>query len=373
MILQFTKKELTQKIGIVQKAVPAKSPMPIMECILIDATHGKINFVGNDTEFGIETDCAGNILEAGKVALDARLFSDIARNISGDDNDEIIVEVNEKHVATICCGEASFDIAGLNGEEFTLPPRIDRNQAIVLSEFSLKNMITETIFSIALNDNNKKMTGEFLEVDQDLFRITALDGHRISIRKLRLKDSYEYRKAIVPGKALQELTKILSGGMEDEISIYFSQNHIMFELESTTVITRLIDGDYFHVQQMLSEDYETKFRVNRKALLKAVNSSTILSRDNEKQPLIFTINDDFMNLQIRSNIGKMTDKVPIEKNGKDLMIGFNPKYIMDALNAIDEEEVTIYMTIPRSPCFIRDDEESYNYMILPVNFNPDAV
>lgn len=371
MKLNFKKNELINSINIAMKAVPSKSTSSIMECILIDATGGTIKLVGNDTEFGIETICIGEIIESGKVALEARLFSEIIKRLPEEPDLDVSIETDEKNSAVITCENSLFKISGRDGYEFTALPNIDKTQMISLSQFSLKQIISQTIFSIALADSNKKMTGELFEVKGDLFTVTSLDGHRISIRRIKLNNDYgsDIPKAIVPGKALNELTKILNGGIYDEVMVYFAKNHIMFEFNDTVVVTRLIDGEYFHVSQMVSEDYETKFTVNRKKLLNSIERSTIFVKDNEKQPLVFRIEENVLGLKINTDVGMMDAEVAISKYGKDLMIGFNPKYLVDALRNIEEEEVTMYMSIPRSPGFIKDEDNTYNYMILPVNFN----
>ncbi len=372
MKLQFKKTDLINAINIVSKAVPSKTTMSILECILVDASNGKIELVGNDAEFGIQTVCNGTIIEAGKVALEAKIFSEIIRRLPEASGIEVTIETDEHNNTVITCENSVFKIAGRDGNEFTALPKIDKNQSVSLSQFMLRQIISQTIFSIAANDSNKKMTGELFEVNEDDFTVTSLDGHRISIRRIKLNQNYDAAKAIVPGKALNELSKILSGGVYDEVIVYFSMNHIMFEFNDTLVVTRLIDGDYFHVAQMLSEDYETKITVNRKNFLDCLDRSTIFVKDNDKQPLVLKIEENVLGLKIKTDLGTMDAEIAIRKTGNDLMIGFNPKYLVDALRAIEDEEVTIYMSIPRSPCFIRDDKKTYNYMILPVNFNADA-
>ncbi len=373
MKLKFQKNDLITAINIVMKAVPAKSTMPVMECILLDASQGHISLVGNDTEFGIETICKGEILEVGKLALDAKLFSEIIRRLPQSEELSLTIESDERNLTTISCENSVFKISGKDGNEFTILPSIDRSQSVSLSQFTLKSIINQTIFSIASNDSNKKMTGELFEVNEDTLVVTSLDGHRISIRRTKLNEQYDKQKAIVPGKALNEISKILTGGVYDEVIIYFSKNHILFEFNDTVVVSRLIDGEYFHVSQMLSEDYETKVQVNRKQLMDSIERSTIFVRDNDKQPLVFKIEDNVMGLKINSDLGRMDAELAIRKTGKDLMIGFNPKFLVDALRNIEDEEVSLYMSIPRSPLFIRDDNGNYNYMILPVNFNADSV
>ena len=372
MKLQFKKKDLVDSISIVQKAVPNKTTMSILECILIDASQGRIQLTANDMDFGIKTLCSGQILEAGKAALEAKLFSEIVRRLPEGTDIDIVIETDDRNNTVITCENSVFRILGRDADEFTTLPRIDKTQSVSVSQYTLKNIINQTIFSIASNDSNKKMTGEYFEVKGDNLSVTSLDGHRISIRRVKLNESYDSFHAIVPGKSLSEISKILSGGVYDEVVLYFSRNHIMFEFNDTIVVTSLIDGEYFHVAQMLSEDYETKVQVNRKDLLECIERSMIFVHENEKQPLIFKIEDAVMGLKINTERGTMDAEVAIRKSGNDLMIGFNPKYLVDALRNIESEEVSLYMSIPRSPLFIRDDEQTYNYMILPVNFNADS-
>ena len=245
---------------------------------------------------------------------------------------------------------------------------IERNDSIVLSQFTLKEIIRQTIFSIADNDNNKLMTGELFEIDGDTLKVVSLDGHRISIRKINLKDNYEPKKLVVPGKTLSEISKILSGDVDKEVHIFFTDNHILFEFDNTIVLSRLIEGEYFKIDQMLSTDYETKVRINKKEFLNCIDRATLLVKEGDKKPVIINITDASMELKMNTIIGSMDEEIDITKNGKDLMIGFNPKFLIDALRVIDDEEVDLYMVNPKAPCFIRDAEENYIYLILPVNF-----
>ncbi len=372
MKLSFEKDSLLNGINIVLKAVPSKTTMPILECILIDASGSEIKLTGNDMELGIETKVEGLILEHGKIALEAKLFSDIIRKLSGGDS-PIIIESDEKYNTTISCDKSVFKIQGKDGEEFSYIPHIERDRYITLSQFTLKEVIRQTLFSISPNDSNKMMTGELFEVKDNELKVVSLDGHRMSIRKILLKEHYNDIKVIVPGKTLGEISKILSGDNESEIQIFFSSNHIMFDFDSTLVVSRLIEGEYFRISQMLSSDYETKVNVNRRSFLDSIERASILIRENDKKPIIITINDEGMQLKMNSAFGTMNAEVGITKYGKDLMIGFNPKFLIDALRIIDDEEVTLYMMNPKSPCFIKDEEENYIYLILPVNFNAAAV
>ena len=212
------------------------------------------------------------------------------------------------------------------------------------------------------------MTGELFEVNGSLLKVVSLDGHRISIRKVELKENFGNIKVVVPGKTLTEVSKILSGETDDDVRIFFTNNHIVFEFDETVVVSRLIEGEYYRIDQMLSSDYETKITVNKKELLSCIDRATLLVKEGDKKPIIIHITDASMELKINSQIGSMKEDIDIEKEGKDILIGFNPRFLMDALRVIDDETVDVYLVNPKAPCFIRDDKETYTYLILPVNF-----
>jgi DNA polymerase-3 subunit beta len=217
------------------------------------------------------------------------------------------------------------------------------------------------------------MTGELFEIEENRLKVVSLDGHRISIRNIELKESYEHKKVVVPGKTLQEVSKILPGSAEEDVNIFMTDNHIIFEFDNTTVVSRLIEGEYFKIEQMLSSDYETKIKINKRKLLECIVRAIPMVKEGEKKPIIMNVTDGSMELKINSFIGSMNEDIDIVKEGKDILIGFNPKFFIDALRVIDEEEVVLYMVNPKAPCFIKDDEGKFIYLILPVNFNATTV
>lgn len=369
MKLICSKSNLLHGVNIVSKAVPTRTTMAILECILIDASANEIKLTANDMELGIETKIEGEIAERGVIALDAKIFSEIVRKLPDSD---VTIETDASFKTTITCEKAKFNIVGKSGDDFSYIPYIERNEPIVMSQFTLKEVIRQTIFSIADNDNNKLMTGELFEIEENDLKVVSLDGHRISIRNIELKNNYSHKKVVVPGKTLQEVSKILPGSAEDEVSIFLTDNQIVFEFENTTVVSRLIEGEYFKIEQMLSSDYETKVKINKRELLDCIDRATLLVKEGDKKPIIMNITDGTMELKINSFIGSMNEDIDIAKEGKDILIGFNPKFFIDALRVIDEEEVTLYMVNPKAPCFIKDDEGTFIYLILPVNFNAAA-
>lgn len=366
MKLICSRNELLKSVNISLKAVSSKTTMPILECILIDASASEIKFTTNDMELGIETKVKGVIEEKGIIALDAKIFSDIIRKLP---DNEVIIQTDAHLNTTITCEKAKFTIPGKEGDDFAYLPIIEKNEGIEISQFTLKELIRQTIFSIAANENNKLMTGELFEIKNNILKVVSLDGHRIAIRKIELNNSYSDKKVVVPGKTLNEISKILSGEVEDMVNIFFTDNHIVFEFDDTVVVSRLIEGEYFRIDQMLSSDYETKLHINKREFLDCIDRTTLFVKENDKKPIIINIEDESMQLSINSQLGSMKEDIDIEKEGKDIMIGFNPRFLIDALKVIDDESITIYLVNPKAPCFIKDEQESYIYLILPVNFN----
>lgn len=367
MKLICSKSNLLNGLQIASKAVSSKTTMSILECIMVDATKGVITLTANDMDLGIETVIEGEIVEKGAIALDAKIFLEMIKRFDNDDS-EVMIETDASYNTLITCEKAKYKIIGKSGEDFSYLPVIEKQDSIVISQMTLKDVVRQTIFSISDNDNNKLMTGELFEINGAEMRVASLDGHRISIRKIGLREEYTPKRVVVPGKTLNEVSKILPGEADSFVTISFTDKHIVFDFDNTTVVSRLIEGEYFNVDQMLSSDYETKVKINKKEMISCINRATLLVKEGDKKPIIINITEGNMELKMNSTQGGFNEDIDIEKQGKDLMIGFNPRFLIDALRVIDEEEIDIFMVNPKAPCYIKNAEESYIYMILPVNF-----
>lgn len=364
MKLVCTKTNLLNGVQTVSRAVPNKTTMSILECILIDASNNMITLTANDMDLGIETIIEGDVREEGLIAIDAKIFLEIVRKLPDSD---VRIETDSSYKVTITCEKAKFNIMGKSGEDFSYLPIVEKENSVVISQFTLKELVRQTIFSISDNDSNKLMTGELFEINGDELKVVSSDGHRISIRKVQLRDTYNATKVVVPGKTLNEVSKILPGEAEGILNIYFTSRHIVFSFDNTTVVSRLIEGEYFNIDRMLSSDYETKVKINKKEFLNCIDRATLLTREGDRKPVVMNIMDGAMELKIDSALGSMNEDIDIEKQGKNLMIGFNPKFLIDALRVIDDEEIDLYMVNPKAPCFIKNEEQSYIYLILPVS------
>lgn len=365
MRIRCSQSQLLYGINTVSKAVPSKTSMTILECILFTADEEGIKLTANDMELGIETYIEGQVEVAGTVAVEAKIISNLVRSYS---DEEFIIDSDEDNMVHIECGKSNLDIPGRSTEEFVLLPELDKADPIDISQFSIKELIRQTIFSISDNDTNKIMTGELFEIKGDQFKVVSLDGHRISVRNITLKKSYDDKSVIVPGKTLLELSKIIPGDVDKDVEIYLCENHVIFEYDSVKVVSRIIEGNYFKIDQMISNDYETKIDVSKKELLEVIQRSTLFVKEGDKKPIIFDVKDSAATLSINSSVGSMKNDIDIEKSGKDILIGFNPKFLIDALRVIDDESVTLYMVNPKAPCIIKNEDDSYLYLILPVNF-----
>lgn len=374
MKITLKKLDLLAAINTAGRAVSVKTTMPILQCLLINADDNGVSITANDMELAIETKISAekcSVLENGTIAVEAKLFSDIIRKISFEDAADVTI-TSDGTLVEITSESSLFRIQEKDPEQFPELPQMREGHRLTVSQFTLKEVIKNTIFSIAANDSNKMMTGELFEVRGNNLRVIALDGHRIAIVNTELREEYESVNAIIPGKTLSDISKIIEGSADRDVEIYFDDNYVSFRFDDTIMVSRLIDGDFFKIDSMLSNDYLTKITVNKRELLNSVERSSILISESDKKPLIFKLEDDSLNLRVNSPTGYLDDVLRVEKGGKDIMIAFNPKFLLDALRAIDDEKVDLYMTTSKAPCFIRDENKKYIYLILPVNFNPSA-
>ncbi len=370
MNIKCNKNVLTNGINIVSKAVSTKTTMPILECILLKAEGGKLYLTANNLELGIETVVDATVLEEGQVAIEAKIFSDIVRKLP---DSEIDLETTSDIRVDIRCEKSKFTIPCRTGDEFSPLPQIEKEKSIRISQLTLKDIIRQTIFSISDNESTKMMTGECFEVTNNQLIVISLDGHRISRRKVDLSGENPDVKVVVPGKTLQELSKIINGGAEDMVDIYFSDRHLLFEYEDTRVVSRLIEGEYFRIANMMSMGHSLSVKANKRELMGIIDRASLLIQETDKKPIIVSVkNDNNLYVRLDTNLGSMKEEMEIEKEGDEIIIGFNPKFLMDALRVIDDDDVVIYMADSKNPCIIKDAEESYVYIILPININTDV-
>lgn len=365
MQINCSKDILLNNINIVSKAVSSRSTLPILECILLTADTNGFKLLANDLELGIETvSIDAEINEKGSVALDARLFSEIIRSLPDNNVD---ITSDEKNVTIIKSGKTEFKILGQPGVEFPVLPDIERDVKFETNASALKNMIRQTIFSVALEDTKPILTGELIEFKDDVLNVVAIDGFRVSFRKTIIENIPESKSVVIPAKTLNEISRILPDKNDYKVTMYFTENHALFELENCIVISRLLEGEYLKYEQMFTDDYKTIIEINRQEFLRSIERAILISKESKKTPVKLSIEENKVIITSNTEIGTSYEEVFAETDGENLEIAFNPKFLIDAFKAIDEEKIKIQFINSLSPCIIKGVENvDYKYLILPL-------
>lgn len=363
MKLTCNRNSLLNAINIVSKAVSSRTTLPILECILLDAGED-FKLTANDLELGIETaPIEAEIDETGKVALEAKLFSEIIRKVNGEN---VKIEVNAKNEAVITSGTSEFKIIGQNGEEFPSVPTVSKSVYYSVKQSELKDMISQTIFSVSLDESKPVLTGELIEIKGSSMNIVAVDGYRISFRKSEITSSKD-ASVIVPSKTLREITKILSSEEEEMALIYVTDKHILFDLGGNMIVSRLIEGEYIKYSQTFTDEFKTRIVINKSDMVAALERASLISRDARKIPVKLDITKEKIVITSQADMGTAYEELYAEVTGDALKIAFNPKYLIDALRAVDDEKVAVQFNSSLSPCIIKPEEgDSYKYLILPL-------
>lgn len=365
MKLTCNKDTLLQCINIVNKAVSSRTTLPILECILLTANEKGFILTANDLEIGIRTaPIEADISETGEIAMEARIFNDIIRRLNGE---TVTLETDGNNAVRITSGSSQFQIMGQNADDFPELPEVEQENTYSISQLKLRDMIRQTIFSIAQDDSKPVLTGELLELREGVVNLVSVDGYRISFRQNPLLQSSGETEVVVPGKTLGELNKILSQEEEDTVSIFLTDRHILFDIGTAVMVSRLIEGSFIRYAQSFSEDYKTEVLISRAELIQALERASLVSRDNRKTPVRIEIGADKLDITARSDMGTAHEEIGAEIDGDGLTIAFNTRYLVEALRSIEDEQVRIRFMTSLSPCTVLPVEgDSFKYLILPL-------
>lgn len=356
------KNDLIEAISTVQKAVTGKTTLPILEGILVTCKNGELTLTATDLDFGIETIIDCHVVSDGSVVINSRLFGEIIRKLPDMD---IVVEVDESYSITILCGSSKFNVVGQNPVEYPELPVINENSMYRIPQDLLKNMIRHTIFAAAQDETRPILTGVLFEVRNGVLTMVALDAYRLALRRSNVGYASEIN-AVIPSKALNEVGKILMSSDED-VSITFTPNHILFTLGNTKVISRLLDGEFINYRQIIPEEYKMRVRVSTRMLLDSIERASLLAKEGKTNLIKMDIKDKKIIITSNSQFGNVYEEVPVNLEGDELKIAFNSKYFIDVLKTIDVEEVYLELSSSVSPCLVKTLEgNDYTYLILPV-------
>jgi len=372
MKLICEKYHLQEAISLVGRTVSSRTTLPILECILLTAEEGVgITLCANDMEMSITTTpIQADITTSGSVALNAKLFSEIIRKMPGD---YIDIETDDKLITICKSGQAKLEISGLPAEEFPSIPQEELEDVYTgysVKAINLRDMIRQTIFSVSLDPSKAVLTGELFEISENILRVVAVDMFRISYRSINFEGTVPDNSAVVPAKALNELSRAISGDNEEGINFSFSAKRAIFASNRFMLSARLLEGDFIRYSQIFSKDFTTMMVVNRQQLLGSLERSVLVAMENRQISITLDIKDDQLIITSKSEKGHTYDEIPCETDGTDMTIYFNPRYLLDALKAIDEESIVLKFNTSRSPCTIESltDEGAtqYKYLIVPL-------
>lgn len=355
---------LLDSINIVSKAVSTKKTLPILECVLLEVDSKGLKMYSNDLEMAIETSYIDvNVEEEGKLALEAKIFFEIIRKLP---NDDVSISLIENNQVIIKSGKAKFTVMSQSGEDFPVLPYVEKDSEYKILTHVLKDMIRKTIFAVSLDESRPTLTGELFEVENGFFNVVAIDGYRASFIQTEMETENFDTNAIIPASTLSELVRILGDDEAEEISMFFAENHVLFELPDCVVVSRLLEGEFVKYKQFFPDEYKTLITVDRYNLLQSLERSLLMSRD-KKNPVIFNIETGELTVTSTTEMGEFIENFNIEIEGDSLKIGFNPKYLMDILKAVDGDNISMQFGTSSNPCIIKDLENSHvKHLLLPL-------
>ena len=362
MIFICEKQEILEGISIVQKAITGKSTMPILEGIYIKTNETSLTLIGSDMDVSIQTTVNANIIEQGSIVIDAKIFGEIIRKLP---NTSIKIETLENQIIRITCEKSVFDVVYMNTNEFPELPEINENLKISVKQNILKNMIKGTSFAIAQDETRPILQGILFEVKNKNLNLVALDGYRLAIRSEFLDTDIDM-EVVIPGKTLNEVSKILED-VDDIVNITFTNNHILFNLEKTKIISRLLEGKFINYNSLLPQEHKLLVDVNRQELQNAIERASLMAKDGNTNLIKIDIQQDNLVITSNSQLGKVREEMSIKLQGDEVQIAFNSRYLLDVLKNVEDDEVVMKMTSGISPCVIEEkNSENAKYLVLPV-------
>lgn len=375
MKFRCDKNKLMEITSVVQKAIPAKTTMPVLECIKIDAfPEGYVIFTGNNMELCIEYKCEMQVFEGGTIALASKMFCEIVRKLP----DGIVdVTVNEENnITKIQCGISEFNIQGIVAGEFPDPPVLEEQYRFSLKQVDLKRIIRRTLpFTAVTEGKRPALTGNLYEISNGVLKVAASDAHRLAVVNIGLENVSGDYKVIIPGATLRELSKILKDD-EEKITVIAAERYVMLQFPEFKVYSRLVEGEFIKYEAILNASNTMRLYADTRLLRESLERALLLINDDSsgsesKVPVRLNIGFDKVEVSCMTGKGKVNDAVDVRIEGDgQLSIGFNCRFLLDALACCEEEFVKIELSTPTSGCFIRslneEEREKYTFMVLPV-------
>jgi len=355
------KQNLMEAINIVQRAVMTKATLPILEGIYIEADE-KVKLVGNCFDLGIECMVDADIREKGTVVIEARIFGEIIRRLP---DAPVYIEVLDGYKVRIECLNSYFEIRGMDGESYPMPPEYESEVSLSLPQSLLKELIRQTIFAVGTDENRKIMTGVLVEARQGELKMAALDGFRMAVCSTVIKEDINF-KVVIPGRNMQEILRVLETS-DENVEISMAGSLTSFGLNNCRMVSKILEGEFMNYQSYIPTQFETVITVNTRELEESMERASLITSDDKRYPVRINLSDDKMVISSTTERGMSKEEISIENTGNTMQIGFNPRYFLDALKVINDEKIKISFTSPVGPCIITPvDHDRFLFLILPV-------
>ena len=356
--------ELSEACQVVQRAASTKTAIPSVEGILLSAESGKLTLTGYDLEMGIITTIPCMVEEQGSIVINAHMFSETLRKLPSN---TVKIDSDARQIATIECGAFKTTIIGMNAEDYPELPSIISGYDVELDQRLLKDMVRKTIFSAAIKDTKVVHTGVKFEIEEGHIRLIAVDGVRLAIRNENVDYNGEALSFVVPAKTLSEVTKLLSDENDEKVKLSVGKRHITFTVGSYYFISRLLDGEFLNYKAAIPATAKTVAKVKTAEFLDSIDRTSLIITDKIKSPVKCIFGNNSIEMSSNASIGASSDKIDAEIEGDDCSIGFNNKYMLDALRVCDTDEIKIMLSGPIAPILLVPVEgDEFIFLILPV-------
>lgn len=357
-------KELSAACNNVIRAVSTKVTIPTIEGILIECGSNTLSLTGYDFEFGINTIMQVDVVEPGAIVINAKVICDIIRKLN---NDEVTIETNGNSVSIIS-GAAQYNITGIDAEDYPELPSVNNGKKIELEQNLMYSMVNQTVFAVADNESSKPVyTGLKFEIENGNITMIGVDGYRLAIRKEKINYDGEPLDFVVPKKTIKEITKLFNLEEDKTINILISKRHIVFEIENYSIISRLLDGEFIDYTAAVPSVSKTTVLINTSDAINCIERTLPVIENNQKNPIRCLFDGDQMRVSTVSSLGRVVDYTHANTSGDRVEIGFNSKFMLDALHASDTDEVKIELGGPVSPAVIKPiNAENFIFLVLPM-------
>lgn len=348
MKISCLRTDLAEAVSNVSRAVSTKATIPALEGVLIKAYDGKLNISGYNLEIGITTDIEATIQNEGEIVVSAKLFLDIVRKLP---EEIVFIETDDRMITYITCGQVDYQIVGMASVEYPDLPSFEQTDGITVNEKILRDMIRQTVYAVSENTAKPIYTGSLFEIENGIFKIVAVDGYRMAIRSENV-DSESNTSFVVPGKTQQEVLKLLNED-EENVEIIIGMRHITFRVKNYRVISRLIEGTFLDYKTTIPKEEKTEVVINTRKIINSVERMSLLNNDRIQSPVRCKFSDDEIKLSCASAVGRANDVISVPVIGESVEIGFNNRYLLDALKNSDTDEIKLVLNGALAPMIVK--------------------